>query len=164
MLVVGGYDEPILKSLKSILTKNEVPEQSVCFTGRLKTHEDVLHEIRKARFAILPLKIDVISGTIREAMSNGLPVVTTITQGTPSLNEKRESVLLSEAGDHDAFAKNMLKLLDNPQLADNIRKNAIDTINETYNNHLIIEKWIKAYHAIVFNKALGEDMPEELML
>lgn len=118
---------------------------NVVFEGRLATHEDVITQIRKARFALLPLKIDLISGTIREAMANGLPVVTTVTPATPSLNEKRESVLLSQQGDYDAMALNMCKLLEDEELAKRISDNALLTSSESSSNTELMNGWKKVY-------------------
>ena len=52
-------------------------------------------------------------------MAYGLPVITTITPGTPKLNDNRESVLLSPIGNHQAMADNMIKLLENKDLVEN---------------------------------------------
>jgi glycosyltransferase involved in cell wall biosynthesis len=115
------------------------------FEGKLPTHDDVICQIRKSRFALLPLKIDLVSGTIREAMANGLPVVTTVTPATPNLNKKRECVLLSEMGDHKAMADNMLRLIEDPEYANIIRDNCLQTANERITNKEIVDNYIRAY-------------------
>lgn len=95
---------------------------------------------------MLPLKIDLVSGTIRESMACGLPVVTTITPATPILNKKRECVLLSETGDHKAMAENMLRLVRDPQYASTISDNCVQTANERITNKEIVENYIKVYY------------------
>lgn len=122
---------------------------SVKFEGALPTHDDVLRQIRRSRFALLPLKVDFVSGTVREAMANGLPVVTSVTEGTPTLNEKRESVLLSPAGDHSAMAANMLALVRDPALAARIKDNAILTVEEKYSNRTAMLAWAESYRKIL---------------
>lgn len=125
-------------------------EDYVTFTGRLPTHEDVLHEICRAKIALLPLKIDIVSGTIREAMACGLPVVTTITKdGTPRLNDKRQTVLLSEIGNHQALADNMLRLLDKSDLAEKLIENGKILIQERYSNEAIVQQQKKCLFAAV---------------
>ena len=147
--MVGGYTVD-LKSMLDNRLKELGIEHSVTFEGKLATHEDVIRQIKKSRFALLPLKMDVIPGTVREAMANGLPVVTTITEnGTPNLNKKRESVLLSAQGDYQAMATNMLKLVDDPEYAKTIQANAGLTASERTSNKLIIDKWVEAYYACV---------------
>ena len=121
---------------------------SVFFTGSKESHEEVLKQIKKSRFALLPLKIDLISGTIREAMACGIPVVTTITPATPELNERRESVLLSQKGDFQAMADNMLKLLNKSDYANYVMKNALITVKEKYSNETFMREWKDAYYHI----------------
>lgn len=127
---------------------------AVKFEGRLATHDDVITQIRKARFALLPLKVDIVSGTIREAMANGLPVVTTITPGTPLLNENRESVLLSEKGDHIAMASNMCRLLEDEEFALTMSNNAILTSSESNSNAEYMKGWENAYKRILDDRRM----------
>lgn len=122
---------------------------AIVFEGALPTHERVISRIRQARFALLPLKVDFISGTIREAMANGLPVVTTVTEGTPTLNSGRESVLLSPVGDHKAMAANMLRLVREDGLAERLRSNALKTVEERYSNRSAMLNWLETYKKIL---------------
>jgi glycosyltransferase involved in cell wall biosynthesis len=161
--IIGGVSESdkatIIKRLEELNCND-----SVKIEGRLKTHEDVIVQIKKARFALLPLKIDVVSGTIREAMWNGLPVITTHTVGTPLLNEKRESVLISEIGDHVAMADNMLKIAGDSQFAELLRKNAAITVEEIYgNNEGQAKQWVSAYRACINNFKKGIPLPNEVI-
>lgn len=138
-------------------------QHCIFFEGKLPTHDDVICQIKKSHFALLPLKIDLISGTIREAMANGLPVVTTVTPATPDLNKDRESVLLSPIGDFESMAKNMLKLLDDEQYAKMIRKNAGITASERVSNELHMRKWVDAYRACIENFKNGTQIPQNLL-
>lgn len=133
LLVVGDYDEDFKLKLDARIDELGIAE-SIVITGKLQTHDDVIDAVKKARFALLPLKIDFISGTIREAVACGLPVVTTITAGTPTLNEKRESVLLSKVGDHEALASNMLRVMESEALANSLVNNALLTVDEMFGN------------------------------
>ena len=129
----------------------------------MPTHDDVINEVRKARFALLPLKVDLVSGTIREAMANGIPVVTTITPGTPKLNERRRSVLLSEKGDFEGMAQNMIDLIEMEGLEDTLRLNAYETIKEKYDNASIVKEWHDAYFQILENKCTGAPISMEII-
>ena len=147
--VIGGLTEDERRALTTRLEELGCKD-AVTIEGRLPTHEDVLLQIKKSRFALLPLKVDIVSSTIREAMWNGLPVVTTITEGTPSLNKNRETVLLSEIGDHEALAENMIRLINNPQLAQILQSNALITVEEEFgNNPKRAREWVDAYYACI---------------
>lgn len=145
--VIGGYDDSLMKSIVMQMDTLDITD-GVDFTGKLKTYDDVMAEIRKARFALLPLKIDMISGTIRESMANGLPVVTTITPATPDLNQKRECVLLSEKGDFDAMAANMCRLINNSELVEKLKANGMQTVQEMFDNKVAMGQWRQNYHNI----------------
>lgn len=146
--VVGGYSSDFMSNIKNRMQELGLGNE-VDFTGLMPTHDDVIEEVRKARFALLPLKIDLITGTIREAIANGLPVVTTITPATPKLNEKRESVLLSEKEDFKAMADNICKLLSNTDYAKQIQQNAAQTIYERYSNETAMKEWRERYYEIL---------------
>lgn len=149
--IVGGYGGGYIEPLKARIKELGI-EQSVDFTGKLETHDDVINEIEKARFALLPVKADLVSGTIREAMAHGIPVVTTITPATPKLNEERESILLSEKGDFKAMADNMCRLLTEEGLADRLQKNAAETVKERYSNDAAMKQWRKCYYDVLASK------------
>ena len=146
--VVGGYTNDLMNSISDQMKALGI-EDGVDFTGKLPTHDDVINEIRKCRYALLPLKIDLLSGTIRESMANGLPVITTITPETPNWNKKRQCLLLSEKGDFDAMADNICRLIEDPNLSDLLRANAFLTIQEKYSNKGFMEVWRKNYLEIV---------------
>lgn len=160
--IVGGYSDDYKQQLDNRIHELGI-QRNVFFEGKLATHDDVIRQIKKSRFAVLPLKIDSISGTVRESMANGLPVITTITPATPKLNVKRESVLLSPIGDHQAMAENMLKLLSDENYAEMIRENAGVTASERMNNEQVISKWIDAYYACIANFRNGTPIPKNLL-
>ena len=148
--IIGGYSSELKERLEKRINELGIAD-SITFEGKLPTHEDVICQIRKSRFALLPLKIDLVSGTIREAHANGLPVVTTITPATPDLNKKYETVLLSKTGDHAAMANNMLRLVKDPEYAEMLRKNGLHLASERVSNREIVQKWIECYKECVNN-------------
>lgn len=146
--VVGGYNSDFMSNIKNRMKELGLGNE-VDFSGLMPTHDDVIDEVRKARFALLPIKSDLITGTIREAMSNGLPVVTTITPATPELNAMRESILLSEKGDFKAMADNMCKLLFDAGYAKQLQQNAAQTVYERYSNETAMKEWREVYYEIL---------------
>lgn len=146
--IVGGYTPLYKQQLDERINQLGIME-SVRFTGMLPTHEDVINEVRKSRYALLPIKADYVAGTIREAMSAGVPVVTNITPGTPALNKNRKSVLLSEAGDFESMADNICRLIEDDNLYTEIKENASVTISERPTNCEVVNHWAECYQNIV---------------
>lgn len=152
-------------AFKAILKKRCIElgiEKNVFFTDAKETHDEVMAQIKLSRFALLPLKVDLISGTIREAMASGLPVVTTETPGTPKLNAVRESILISKIGDHMAMANNMLRLIDDKALANKLKENAIITVSERYSNITFMKMWRDGYYAVINHFNNNVQFPENV--
>ena len=148
MLIVGGYSDEYKKYLLGILSENGVSD-SVTFLGRLQSYSEVLSYVQRSRCALLPLKVDFIASTIREAMALGVPTLSTITSGTPILNETRQSILLSEIGDHEQLSINLVDLLTDSALYVALQQNAYQTIEDKYSNKAIIDKWVDSYKYIL---------------
>lgn len=161
--VIGGASQNEIQELNSKLNNLGI-QDSVIIEGKLPTHEDVIKQIKKARIALLPLKSDLISGTIREAIWAGLPVITTITQGTPELNSVRESVLLSDTGNHEALAHNMLLVYNDCKLYERLQSNALITIEELFgNDSKNAHFWVEAYQACISNFHNGTPIPSHIL-
>lgn len=125
---------------------------------------DLLQYVKQGRFALLPITMDVISGTIIEAMRMGMPVVTCRTSGTPSLNEKRETVLISDIGDSEGLSQNMLRLYECTELQEKLLKNAELYLRERdeENSHNI-DIMVLQYKAVIDNYYKGIPIPRELL-
>ncbi|RNC64747.1 glycosyltransferase family 4 protein [Proteiniphilum sp. X52] len=161
--VIGGCSPESLEKINKKVEDLEI-KKNIVFSGMLPEHKDVLLKIQESKFAILPLKVDNISGTIREAMFAGLPVVTTITDGTPLLNEKRQSVLLSKHDDYESMADNMIRLIENPNEGEVLKKNAFITVHEMWDNNHILKKLLKVYECIHQNRIFKKELPSEYFI
>ncbi len=161
--VIGGYSVSEKKEYDNRIKELGL-EDAITFEGRLPTIEDVMKQIKKSKFALVPIKVDIISGVILQAMSHGLPVVTCITPGTPEQNKKRESILLSPVGDHQAMADNMIKLIENPDYAELLRANAALTYSERKSNEEVMKNWVDVYNACISHCLEGTPIPQSMLL
>lgn len=160
--VIGGFSDVFKKKIDERIKELGL-ENAISFKGRLETHEDVIKEIKRSRYALIPLKF-AISGTVREAMACGLPVITNKVNGSEFLNKQRESVLLSEVGDFNDMARNMLRLATEPNLSDDLKRNALLTINEYESNEHSMKRWSEAYKACIEFKKNGTPISKEILL
>lgn len=160
--IIGGASNEFLTYLKSRV-KEEGLQDYVQFEGRLKTHYDVVSQLRKSRFALLPLKVSLIPNTLHEVMANGLPLITTITPGTSFLNKNKQCALISPQGDYLDIAKNMLLLLNDEKLAKNLRKNAAEYEFNRNNNSDICMHWLELYKVCIANKKYGDVIPVQYL-
>lgn len=137
---------------------------NVSFTPMFEKKEDMYRHILQARFAVLPVKLDLVSTTTREAMYYKLPVVTNITPGTPLLNKEKECVLLTEKMDIEGLADNMLKLMEDENLAKTLAENGYDYMLKQMDNTSKVVLLMSSLQAIINNHVKGTSIPEELLL
>lgn len=138
-------------------------DQNIVFTDYFSSHADMQQHVRKSRFALLPIKLDVIPGTVIEAILLGLPVVTYKTTGTPYLNRDGEAVLLADIGDIVKLADNMLKLMHSPALAEKLRLNAKYFVENELDNTKSAKRLVDNYRAVVEHYHHQTPIPEHLL-
>ncbi len=132
-LIDGGNDEE-REIIKKLIIEYNLSD-NVSFTPFFTNIDDLFIHIQSVRYAVLPCKVDHISGTQLQSMQYGVPVVCYETTGTPLLNKEKECVLIAEKNNIDDLAKKMLLLLDNPSKADELRTNAFEySINRIKNS------------------------------
>lgn len=123
--IVGGCDEAGQANLEQLVKKLGLDE-NVIFTPFFEKRRDLLLHIQKSRFAVLPCKLDHASGTMTQSMQLGLPLVVYKTTGTPTFNREKECVLIAEKGNVEELAKHMITLMEQPEKAEMLAKNARD--------------------------------------
>lgn len=92
----------------------------VDFTGRLD-RDAMAQRLRESRVAINPSRVDNMPNSVLEALACGVPVVSTRVGGVPFIVEDGKTALLVPAGDAQAMAHAVLRLLREPALAERLR-------------------------------------------
>lgn len=121
--IVGGCSDALREELDELIEDLQL-KQNVIFTPFFEKRSDVLLHIRKARFAVLPCKLDNVSGTMLQALKRGLPIVVYETTGTPELNKYGTCALIAKMNDVDGLAKQMISLLEDNRFAEEMKVNA----------------------------------------
>ncbi len=121
-LVGGGSLEQ--KNKLAYLAEGLGVKENVLFTPFFEKQSDMFLHIQQSRFALLPCKMDNVSGTMTQAMQLGLPMVVYKTTGTPALNREKECVLIAENSNIEDLAAKMLDLMDHPEKAEVLAQNA----------------------------------------
>ncbi len=162
-LVDGGPDNT-REEIKTLIKQNGLNE-NVSFTPFFPIQNDLFQHLQNGRFAVLPSKVDHISGTQLQAMRFGLPVVCYKTTGTPELNRDKECVLIAEKGNVEELASKMLILMGNSQKAEELRQNAFEYIHnldeKSLNN---MDRLVDNFKAIIENHHNGKEIPKEQLL
>lgn len=149
--LVGGCDDMRRKQLDDLIEKLDLKE-NVFFTPFFEKRSDLFLHIQKSRFAVLPCKLDNISGTMAQAMELEIPIVVYRTAGTPSLNKEKECALIAEHSNVDDLASKMLILMDSPEMADQLRKNAREYQEKVLKESCLFgDKLVKDFKTIIAN-------------
>ena len=155
----GEESEKILERIEELGLRD-----NIIFHDFFPQQVDMLNYVHQARFALLPVKLDYISCTILQALEMEMPVVTHITSGTPSINKDRETVLLSDIGDFQETANNMLRLLKEPELAKKLAQNGLMYMQKHHEKaKKSVEQRVKQYRAVIDNYNYGTPIPDELL-
>lgn len=161
--IVGGCDPAGMEQLRALVSELGL-EQNVVFTPFFEKRSDLLLHVQKSRFAVLPCKLDHTSGTMTQSMQLGLPIVVYKTTGTPTFNREKQCALIAEKGNVEGLAQYMIALMENPVLAETLRKNAREFQEKKaeaakQNGSRLVE----TFKAIIAKEQQDKEIPHELL-
>lgn len=136
LCMVGPEKDGSMSSCKEYVKQNEL---NVVFTGKLKK-KDWAKLSCDYDFFINTTNIDNTPISVIEAMSLGLPVISTGVGGMPVLIEDGEDGLLVAENDEAAMAKKIIGLIENPQVATNLSLKARQKV-ENYDWDQVKDQW-----------------------
>ena len=157
-MCTDNYRKYLDKMIEELQLKNNIE-----FTEYFIKQSDMHKHIQQAKYAVLPVKLDVISGTIIEAMMLGFPVITYKTSGTPYINKYGEAVLICDIDDTETLANNMLRVIKEPELVEKMLANAKIFIEREYDNKANMDKLLNIYNAVYKHYYKREPIPKELL-
>jgi len=138
-LVLVG-DGPARASLESRAT--EIGEaESIHFLGM---REDVPELLAAFDVFVFPSHFEGLPGALIEAMAAGLPIVTTPVDGNSELVDNYRTGLHVSAKDADDLAWGLVRVLENPRLADSLGEMAQADAFERYT----VERMVSAFQSI----------------
>ena len=164
LVLVNHGPMRVQNELEAIINENGL-QDNVSFVPFFENREDLFKFLGCVKFGVLPCKVDYISGTMLQSMSRGLPIVVYRTEGTPTLNDQSECVLISEMNDIDGLADNMIRLMSDEELSIRLRENSLRYMaeqsrrNEGSMNHIV-----SLFNAVCDNYYKGEPIPDSLLI
>jgi colanic acid/amylovoran biosynthesis glycosyltransferase len=128
-IIIG--DGPQKTNLENLIRRYEIKEK-VKLAGSVP-HEDVRSYYTQADIFVLPSLNEGIPVVLMEAMSNGLPVVSTQITGVPELVTHEEDGILVPPADHTGLAEAMIRLIKEAELRKQLGANARRKILSDFN-------------------------------
>lgn len=110
--------------------------------GLHPSRKDIFECIRTARIFVLPSDFEGMPNALMEAMSLGIPCISTDCRpgGARTLIEEGKNGFIVPVRDVNALSEKMSFLLDNPDVAERVAKEARH-LGETHTNTVIFSKW-----------------------
>lgn len=149
--IVG--DGPLREELTEYVNQNSL-NGIVNFKGFMKRNE-FISELKSAHVFVHPSVTaksgdkEGIPGTISEALSSGLPVISTYHAGIPSVIQDGVNGFLVKENDHDAIAEKLLLLINDNNLRMKMAANAKKNAAEKLDIHRKSEQLEKIYSSFI---------------
>lgn len=138
----GGRQRPYLESLASELKLQNVEFRGLVSPGKMNALYD------EADIYLNSSNIDNMPGSIIESFACGLPVVSTNAGGIRYIVTHGRTGLLVPKNDFEAMASWAIRLLETPELAESIARNAYEEC-PAYTWPAVRETWVAAYLRLV---------------
>lgn len=87
-----------------------------------------------------------------EAMASGVPVIGSNTGGIPDIIEDGVNGLLVPPGDPEALADAIVRILENPEIADRFREAGLKTVHERFSWDTITDQFVGVYNEVLKRK------------
>jgi len=154
LLIVGKGPERI--RLENIATDLDI-EKSVLFIGEVP-HNELAEYYAKADIFVLPSYMNNAGETeglgvvLLEAMACGVPVVGSNTGGIPHVIKDGITGVLANQKDAMSIANKITYLLENSNLREKVKSNAINLIQKEYSWDIVSAKFLSIYKDVLSNK------------
>jgi glycosyltransferase involved in cell wall biosynthesis len=140
-----GYLRPQLEELA-----RELGLKNTTFVGRV-AFEQMPALYDAADIYLMAPDLDNMPGSVIECLSCGLPVVTTDAGGVPYVVTDEKTALISRRGDHDALAKNAIRLLEDNGLALRLTRAGRESVRQ-FSWPEVRSHWLHAYAELMGEK------------
>jgi len=101
---------------------------------------------------LLPSEKEGFNLSALEAMSCGVPVITTLVNGMKEMIKENKCGLLSKIGDTKKMASDSIELLANTKLHEEFAKNGMKAVEEKYRPEIIVPEYEKLYKQLLKKK------------
>lgn len=139
----SGYERWIIRLILDLGLKG-----AVNFLGPLKGDE-VVNNLLSASVFVNPSFVESYSVALAEALKIGTPSVVSFSGAMPELAINEYEALFFSPGDPLGCARQIIRLLDNPELSQKLSMNAEVSISNRSQTTIIVENQIKAYKSVL---------------
>lgn len=151
-LIVGAKNEqfhkqfPNADKLNIITTKLEADTANN--DGQLPPLALIEH-YKSADLFVFPTLLETFGMVLVEAMAAGLPIVTTDAPGVRDVVEQNLTGIKVPSGNATAMAQKIIEVINNKELCEQLKNNALQTAEKLYDWDVVLGKYISLYNSLV---------------
>lgn len=117
--------------------------------GRIRKEKEMVALYQKCDALLCPSRLEGLSQAVLEAMSCGLPVITSNRSSMPELITHGHSGFLCNSEDVDCYVNALKGLFKNPALFRSLSNNARQATIQRYDEDIIMKKYISLYKSFI---------------
>lgn len=141
----NGYEKYIRKQIKSLGLSDNVH-----YTGRL-TASQMAQMMSESHVFVMSSAIENHSSTLKEAMTVGIPCVSSYVGGVPEYAKHGENCLMYRFEDYEVLAQEIMRLFESDDLCQHLSQNASRMMREFRQNNDFYDISKKIYQTIIEN-------------
>lgn len=153
-LTIAG-EGPDRSRLEQLVQSLKIGDK-VTFAGRLEP-DQMARLYRSADLMLNTSRVDNMPNALLEAMSSGVPVISTDAGGIPYMVDDGRTALLSPVGDWEAIAQSALRLLEHEQLYRQLSEQGIQEVTR-YRWESVKPLWLKVYNRLLATRKVEQSM------
>jgi len=146
-LLVAGTG-PLEKRLRKLAKKLDLAD-AIVFAGFRRDIPQVLNTLN---LFVLASQDEGLGVSLLEAACRGLPIIATDVGGIPEIVEDGTTGLLVPPRDGQALAEKMLDLLDHPEKAETLGRNARALVRERFSLETMVQRYCALYRQLLDGK------------
>lgn len=146
--VAGIKEDDLIVALTKQKLRKNFPEKGLILLGNLN-EKSLVEAMLNADIFVMPSHIENSPNSLCEAMILGMPCIATFAGGTGSMLKDGEEGILLQDGDPWAMAGAILELVNDPDKATRMGKNARKRALERHDKAKIITDLINIYNQII---------------
>ncbi|NQU77858.1 glycosyltransferase family 4 protein [Candidatus Falkowbacteria bacterium] len=140
MVIIGDGIER--QNLEKLIKESNL-ENQVILPGKIK---DAWQYLKAFDIFVLPSIKEGQPWAVLEAMASKTPIIATNIAAIPEMIENNKSGLLVNPKDPKAIASKIEHLIENPEIAQDLSKNAKNTLEQKFTIQNMVQKTEKLYH------------------
>jgi glycosyltransferase involved in cell wall biosynthesis len=110
--------------------------------------EEVQRFYQTADVFVLPSRMEGLPNALLEAMACGLPTISSLLPGVSEVIEHNTNGLLVPPDDREAISDAVLRLLENPDVAQRLGNAAHQTIMKHYSLDVVADRYVHLYTSL----------------